>query len=58
MKETFESYLERLKARRTEDSYNYTDEDLEKYKDYIRDCWLNNLSVYKCLEFMYFETQS
>ena len=58
MKETFESYLERLKAKRTEDSYIYTDEDFEKYKDYILDCWLTNLSVYKCLEFMYFETQS
>jgi hypothetical protein len=58
MKETFESYLERLKERRTEDNYNYTDEDFEKYKDYIRDCWLTNLSVYKCLEFMYFETES
>ena len=58
MKETFESYLERLKAKRTEDSYNYTDEDFEKYKDYIRDCWLTNFSVYKCLEFMYFETES
>lgn len=56
MKETFESYLERLKARRTEDSYIYTDEDFEKHKDYIRDCWLTNLSVYKCLEFMYLET--
>ena len=54
MKETFE----RLKAKRTEDSYIYTDEDFEKHKDYIRDCWLTNLSVYKCLEFMYFETQS
>ena len=57
-KETFESYLQRLKDRRTEDDYKYTDEDFEKYKDYIRDCWLTNLSVYKCLEFMYFETQS
>lgn len=57
-KETFENYLERLKQRRTEDEYNYTDEDFEKYKDYIRDCWLTNLSVYKCLEFMYFETES
>ena len=57
-KETFESYLQRLKDRRTEDDYKYTDEDFEKYKDYIRDCWLTNLSVYKCLEFMYFETES
>lgn len=57
-KETFESYLQRLKDRCTEDDYKYTDEDFEKYKDYIRDCWLTNLSVYKCLEFMYFETES
>jgi hypothetical protein len=58
MKETFEIYLERLKARRTENSYSYTDEDFEKYENYIRDCWLTNLSVYKCLEFMYFEKYS
>ena len=57
MKETFKSYIERLKERRTEDGYRYTDEDFEKYKEYIRDCWLTNLSVYKCLEFMYFETE-
>jgi hypothetical protein len=54
MKETFEDYLQRLKDRRTEDDYKYTDEDFIKYEEYIRDCWLTNLSVYKCLEFMYF----
>ena len=58
MKETFDSYLERLKVRRSEDGYSYTDEDFEKHKEYIRYCWFTNLSVYKCLEFMYFETQS
>ncbi len=56
MDETFESYLIRLKQRRTEDGYRYTDEDFEKYNDYIKNCWETNLSVYKCLEFMYFET--
>lgn len=56
MDETFESYLIRLKQRRTEDGYRYTDEDFETYKAYIEDCWKTNLSVYKCLEFMYFET--
>jgi hypothetical protein len=56
MKETFKDYLKSLKERRTEDSYGYTDEDFEKYTDYIHDCWLTNLSVYKCLEFMYFKT--
>jgi hypothetical protein len=54
MRETFEQYLQRLKDRRTEDSYEYTDEDFIKYEEYITDCWLTNLSVYKCLEFMYF----
>ena len=54
MKETFENYLQRLKDRRTEDNYKYTDADFEKYIDYIFDCYRTNLSVYKCLEFMYF----
>jgi hypothetical protein len=57
MKETFEQYLQRLKDRRTEDSYEYTDEDFIKYDKYIRDCYKTNLSVYKCLEFMWFETE-
>ena len=56
MEEQFEDYLKRLKARRTEDGYKYTDEDFEKYIDYIKDCFRTSLSVYKCLEFMYFET--
>lgn len=53
-RENFESYLERLKERRTEDNYRYTDKDLEDNKSYIKDCWEQNLSVYKCLEWMYF----
>ena len=52
--ETFEDYLKRLKERRTQDGYRYTDEDFEKNKYYIKNCWLNDLSVYKCLEFMNF----
>lgn len=57
MKETFEDYLQRLKDRRTEDGYKYTDEDFERYIDYIKNCWSTNLSVYKCLEWMYFEKE-
>jgi hypothetical protein len=57
MKETFEDYLQRLKDRRTEDDYKYTDEDFELYKDYIENCYKADLSVYKCLEFMYFAKQ-
>ena len=57
MRETFEQYLQRLKDRRTEDDYEYTDEDFEKYKDYIENCYQTDLSVYKCLEFMWFRTQ-
>jgi len=57
MKETFEDYLQRLKDRRTEDDYRYTDEDFEKYKEYIINCYNTNLSVYKCLEFMWFQSE-
>lgn len=53
--ESFEDYLEELKKRRTEDNYKYTDEDFNKYIEYIERCWKTNLSVYKCLEFLYFE---
>ena len=56
--ETFETYFKRLKQRRTEDEYKYTDEDFQNHIAYIEKCWRTNLSVYKCLEFMYFETQS
>ena len=52
--EPYENYLKRLKDRRTEDNYKYSDEDFEKYDEYIKDCWKGNMSVYKCLEFMYF----
>jgi len=52
--ETLEQYLQRIKDRRTEDDYKYTDEDFEKYKQYISDCCKSGMSVYKCLEFMYF----
>jgi hypothetical protein len=52
--ETFEDYLQRLKDRRTEDDYKYTDEDFKNHIYYIFDCYEKDLSVYKCLEFMYF----
>jgi hypothetical protein len=54
----FDAYLSALKKRRDKDKYNYSDKDFENHKDYIRDCWLRNLSVYKCLEFMYFESEN
>lgn len=57
MKESFEDYLSRLKDRRDEDGYKYTDEDFKLYKDYIQDCCETGLSVYKCLEFMWFKTK-
>ena len=53
-KETFEEYLQRLKDRRTEDDYKYSDEDFKNYIYHIFDCYEKNVSVYKCLEFMYF----
>jgi hypothetical protein len=51
-----DNYILRLKARRNEDNYTYTDDDFIKYQSYIRRCFENNLSTYKCLEFMYYET--
>ena len=54
MKETFGEYLVRLQDRRTEDDYKYTNEDFKKYIYYIYDCYERNISVYKCLELMYF----
>ena len=51
----FEEYLEAVKQRRDEDNYDYTDEDLEKYKYYFEDCCKSNLSIYKSLEFLWFE---
>lgn len=56
-KKTFEEYLQDLKTRRTEDNYSYSDEDFEKYKDYINNCYETNLSIYKCLELMWFNTE-
>lgn len=53
-KETFDQYLQRLKDRRTEDNYKYTDEDFKNYIHHIFDCYEKNMSVYKCLEFMHF----
>lgn len=55
MNKSFEEYLAAVKALRDEYQYSYTDKDLEKHQDYIQDCFKTNLSVYKCLEFMYFE---
>ncbi len=57
MEEKFEDYLNRLKQRRDEDGYKYSNEDFEKYNDYINNCFETNLSVYKCLELMWFNTE-
>ena len=55
MYSSFEEYLEAVKQRRDEDNYGYTDADLEKYKYYFENCWKSDLSVYKSLEFLWFE---
>jgi hypothetical protein len=55
MKETFEDYLKAVKQRRDEDGYPYSDEDIEKHSSYFKDCWKQNLSCYKALEWLYFE---
>jgi hypothetical protein len=57
MEESINDYLSRLKERRDLDGYKYTNEDFETYKDYINNCCKTGLSVYKCLEFMWFATE-
>ena len=52
--QSFDQYLQKLKDRRTEDNYRYTDEDFDKHLDYINECYNNERSIYKCLEFMSF----
>ena len=54
MKKDFDLYLLTLKKRRDEDKYGYTNKDLNENIKYIKECYNNNLSVYKCLEFMSF----
>tara|TARA_R110000782_G_C14594152_1_gene390128 strand:+ start:112 stop:297 length:186 start_codon:yes stop_codon:yes gene_type:complete len=56
MKDTLKSYIEQIKSFRTAEGYDYTDEDFEKHKNYIIECYNSGLSSYKCLEIMYFET--
>jgi hypothetical protein len=34
--------------------YTYTDEQLFSNKDYFKQCYRDNLSAYKALEFFYF----
>ena len=55
MYSNFEEYFLAVKNRRTEDNYDYTDADLEKYRYYFEDCWKSELSPYKSLEFLWFE---
>lgn len=57
MREPFNEYLNRLKDKRTEDGYNYTDDDFKKHEDFIRFCWMYQMSVCKCLELFFLETQ-
>lgn len=51
----FEEYFSAVKQLRTENNYKYTDEELEKYSGYFKDCWITNLSTHKSLEFLWFE---
>lgn len=52
---TFNEYFSAVKERRTEDDYGYTDQELEKYSGYFKDCWKINMSEFKALEFLWFE---
>jgi len=54
MNNNFEDYLKDVRQRRDEDNYPYSDEAIEKYSGYFKDCWKINLSVYKSLEMFWF----
>ena len=55
MYKNFEDYLQAVKQRRDEDGYIYDDNTLKIYEHYFKDCWKNELSPYKSLEFLWFE---
>ena len=53
---SLEEYKVKLRKRRDDDGYiKQTDSELELHSKYIEDCFNSGLSVYKCLEFMYFQ---
>ena len=52
---SFEEYLEAVKEYRTNEGYNFTDEVLEKHIKYFKKCYKDKLSIFKSMEFFYFE---
>lgn len=56
MSNSFEEYLEAVKALRDKDGYRYTNEDFIRYSSWIETCFRKEISAYKCLELMWFET--
>lgn len=55
MYKTFEDYIVAVHRRCVEDNYGFTLFQIAQHKDYFMDCWKNDLSVYKSLEFFGFE---
>lgn len=53
----FGDYFAGVKKLRTKDNYRYTDEELEKHSSWIEVCYKKNISCYKCLEMLWFETE-
>ena len=51
--DNFQQYYERLRKRRDEDEYIYTDSDLEENISFIKDCYVISASPYICLEMMF-----
>lgn len=50
---SFEEYINEIKI--TIKDYRYTNDDVLKYESYFKDCWINNLSTYKAVEWLSFE---
>jgi len=57
MYKDFEEYFSAVKELRTEYNYRYTDKDLKTYSYWIKTCFENEMSCYKCLEMLWFETE-
>jgi hypothetical protein len=53
MRCSFGEYLKEVKSRL--DGTKYTSEDIENNKIYFHDCWRNNQSSYRALDYLRFE---
>ena len=51
-----DEYFDKVKQRVKDDDYPYTVEVLEANREYFDECYENELSPYKAIEFFYFHS--